>query len=61
MLRPCVERSCRRNHTMAHNTAKFGGAGSDVVVAKVAVSYRTHLAAPFHIYSQLSLAHSMVL
>ena len=26
---------------MAHNTAKLGGAASDVVVAKVAVSYPT--------------------
>jgi len=40
---------------MATKTAKLGGAASDVVVAKVAVS-RT---APLHIYSPLSLVHSM--
>jgi len=44
---------------MATKTAKLGGAASDVVVAKVAVSRALLLTAPLHIYSPLSLVHSM--
>lgn len=43
---------------MAHNTAKLGGAASDIVVAKVAVRH-PQSSAPLRIYSQLPLVHSM--
>jgi hypothetical protein len=44
---------------IAHNTAKLGGAASDVVVAKVAVRYPSLLSAPLHSYLHLTLVHSM--
>jgi hypothetical protein len=41
---------------IAHNTAKLGGAASDIVVAKVAVRYLSLLLrAPLRINSQLPL------
>jgi hypothetical protein len=40
---------------MAHNTAKLGGAASDIVVAKVAVRCTNQFTAPLYIDSQHSL------
>ena len=43
---------------MTHKTAKLGGAASDVVVAKVAVSYPTFFIVSLS-HLLLSLVHSM--
>jgi hypothetical protein len=49
----------RHNSTMPQNTAKLGGPASDVVVAKVGVSYNILSASTFNIRLRPSLIHSM--